>query len=150
MTEPFHDPAIHLQILSRPELLAPVRALVNTMAAHEGLDDLAACHLVLAMDEALTNVIRHGYDGDPDGRIWISISALQDGAGIRVVIEDRARTVDPDALQSRDLEDVRPGGLGMHLMRTLVDRFEHLPRAEGGMRVVLEKRATRDAAAAIA
>lgn len=150
MAEPFHDPAIHLQILSRPELLAPVRALVNTMAAHEGLDDLAACHLVLAMDEALTNVIRHGYDGDPDGRIWISISTLQDGAGIRVEIEDRARTVDPESLQSRDLEDVRPGGLGMHLMRTLVDRFEHLPRAEGGMRVVLEKRATRDAAESIA
>lgn len=150
MAEPFHDPAIHLQILSRPELLAPVRALVNTMAAHEGLDDLAACHLVLAMDEALTNVIRHGYDGDPNGRIWISIATLQDGAGIRVEIEDRARTVDPESLQSRDLEDVRPGGLGMHLMRTLVDRFEHLPRAEGGMRVVLEKRATRDAAESIA
>lgn len=149
MTELFRDPAIHLQILSRPELLAPVRALVNTMAAHEGLDDLAACHLVLAMDEALTNVIRHGYDGDPDGRIWIGISTLQGGAGIRVVIEDRARTVDPDALQSRDLEDVRPGGLGMHLMRTLVDRFEHLPRAEGGMRVVLEKRAVPDVAAAL-
>lgn len=150
MAEPFHHPAIHLQILSRPELLAPVRALVNAMAAHEGLDDLAACHLVLAMDEALTNVIRHGYDGEPNGRIWITISALREGPGIRVVIEDRARTVDPDTLQSRDLEDIRPGGLGMHLMRTLVDRFEHLPRAEGGMRVVLEKRAARDAAAAIA
>jgi anti-sigma regulatory factor (Ser/Thr protein kinase) len=112
------------------------------MAAHEGLDDLAACHLILAMDEALTNVIRHGYDCDPNGRIWIAVSTLQEGAGIRVVIEDRARTVDPEALQSRDLEDIRPGGLGMHLMRTLVDRFEHLPRTDGGMRVVLEKRAT--------
>ena len=150
MTPTFHDPAIHLQILSRPELLAPVRALVNTMAAHEGLDDLAACHLILAMDEALTNVIRHGYDGDPNGRIWIAISTLDEGAGIRVVIEDRARTVDPDALQSRDLEDIRPGGLGMHLMRTLVDLFEHLPRADGGMRVVLEKRAIRDAAESVA
>ena len=150
MTPTFHDPAIHLQILSRPELLAPVRALVNTMAAHEGLDDLAACHLILAMDEALTNVIRHGYDGDPNGRIWIAISTLEEGAGIRVVIEDRARTVDPDALQSRDLEDIRPGGLGMHLMRTLVDLFEHLPRADGGMRVVLEKRAIRDAAESVA
>lgn len=150
MSEPFHDPAIHLQILSRPELLAPVRALVNTMAAHEGLDDLAACHLILAMDEALTNVIRHGYDSHPNGRIWIAISTLQDGTGIRVVIEDRARTVDPEALQSRDLEDIRPGGLGMHLMRTLVDRFEHLPRTDGGMRVVLEKRATQQAAATTA
>ena len=150
MTPTFHDPAIHLQILSRPELLAPVRALVNTMAAHEGLDDLAACHLILAMDEALTNVIRHGYDGDPNGRIWIAISTLDEGAGIRVVIEDRARTVDPDALQSRDLEDIRPGGLGMHLLRTLVDLFEHLPRADGGMRVVLEKRAIRDAAESVA
>ena len=135
----FHNPAIHLQILSRAELLAPVRALVNSLAAQEGLDDIAACHLALAMDEALTNVIRHGYGEDPNGRIWITISTLAPSNGLRVEIEDRARTVDPAALRGRDLDDVRPGGLGMHLMRTLVDRFEHAPRDGGGMRLVLEK-----------
>lgn len=133
--------AVHLELLSRPELLAPVRGLVNGMALREGLDDLAACHLVLAMDEALTNVIRHGYAGRPDGRIWITAEPLGQGEGVRVTIEDRAKTVDPAQLRGRDLEDVRPGGLGMHLLRTLVDRFEHTTREGGGMRVVLEKRA---------
>jgi anti-sigma regulatory factor (Ser/Thr protein kinase) len=131
---------IHLQIMSRPELLAPVRGLVNGLALREGLDDLAACHLTLAMDEALTNVIRHGYEGRPDGLIWITAEPLGNGAGVRVIIEDRARSVDPAALRGRDLEDVRPGGLGLHLLRTLVDRFDHAPREGGGMRVVLEKR----------
>ncbi len=131
---------VHLEILSRPELLAPVRGLVNGMALREGLDDLAACHLVLAMDEALTNVIRHGYGGRPDGRIWITAEPLGRGEGVRVTIEDRAVTVDPAQLRGRDLEDVRPGGLGLHLLRTLVDRFEHAPREDGGMRVILEKR----------
>ena len=134
-----HQPAVHLQILSRPELLAPVRALLNTLAAQQGLGDIESCHLALAMDEALTNVIRHGYQGDPNGRIWIAIAPLPSG-GLRVEIEDRARTVDPASLQGRDLDDVRPGGLGMHLMRTLVDRFDHAPREGGGMRLVLEKR----------
>jgi len=140
MPETFLQPLVHLHILSRPELLAPVRALVNAMAANAGLDDIAACHLVLAMDEALTNIIRHGYDDDANGHIWISIATLEENSGLQIVIEDRARTVDPATLHSRDLDDIRPGGLGMHLMHTLVDRFEQIARKGGGMRVVLEKR----------
>lgn len=139
------QPEIHLELLSRPELLAPLRAMTNAFAQQSGLDDLDACHLVLAMDEALTNIIRHGYDGSPDGRIWIDLSQLCDGPGLRVEIHDRARTVDPEALQGRALEDVRPGGLGLHLMRSLVDRFEHTARPDGGMRVTLEKRPARSA-----
>ena len=146
MVEPLAEPEIQIQILSRPELLAPVRSLVNALAQQAGLDDLSACHLVLAMDEALTNVIRHGYGGSPDGRIWLRLSQLQDGPGLRVEIADRARTVDPGQLRSRDLDEIRPGGLGMHLIRSLVDRFEHSARTEGGMRVVLEKRPAQAAA----
>lgn len=140
MAESLTEPEIQVQILSRPELLAPVRSMVNALAQDAGLDDMSACHLVLAMDEALTNVIRHGYAGSPDGRIWIRLARLPDGPGLRVEILDRARTVDPDQLRSRDLDEIRPGGLGMHLIRSLVDRFEHAARSEGGMRMVLEKR----------
>jgi len=138
--EAFHEPEVRVQILSRGELLAPVRALANAMAMRCGLDDLAACHLVLAMDEALTNVIRHGYEGRPDGSIWITLGCLPSGDGLRIEIEDRARTVDPSALKGRDLDDIQPGGLGMHLMSSLVDVYEHAQRPGGGMRVVLEKR----------
>jgi len=138
--EPFQEPEVRVQLQSRPELLAPVRALANAMAMRCGLDDLAACHLVLAMDEALTNVIRHGYEGRPDGRIWVTLNCLPDGAGLRIEIEDRARTIDPSEMKGRDLDDIQPGGLGMHLMSSLVDRYEHAPRAGGGMRVLLEKR----------
>jgi anti-sigma regulatory factor (Ser/Thr protein kinase) len=141
MPEAFHEPPVRLQIRSCPELLAPVRALVNAMALRAGLDDLSACHLVLAMDEALTNVIRHGYDGRTDGMIWIAVEGLDCGDGLRIEIEDRARTVAPETFKGRDLDDIQPGGLGMHLMTSLVDRCEHTPRAGGGMRVVLEKRA---------
>lgn len=140
MHDAFLEPEIRVQILSQPELLAPVRALANAMALRCGLDDLSACHLVLAMDEALTNVIRHGYEGRGDGMIWITLATLASGDGLRVEIEDRARTVDPSELRGRDLDDIQPGGLGMHLMSSLVDRYEHAPRAGGGMRVLLEKR----------
>ena len=142
------DPEVRVELLSRPELLAPVRAMVNSLAQASGLDDLCACHLVLAMDETLTNIIRHGYEGSPDGRIWITIAQLHDGPGLRVEISDRARTVDPDSIRGRELDDVKPGGLGLHLMRSLVDRFEHAPRADGGMHVTLEKRPAAVAAGA--
>lgn len=132
---------VSLQILSRPELLASVRSVTMDLAQRCGLDDIACCHFALAMDETLTNVIRHGYEGRDDGMIWIRLEPLEAAEGLRAVIEDRARTVDPTMLQGRELDDIRPGGLGMHLMRTLVDRYEHTPREDGGMRVVLEKRA---------
>ena len=138
----FHEPEVHMQILSRPELLAPVRAMTNAMAARVGLNDIDACHLALALDEALTNIIRHGYDSDRNGRIWIEMGPLALTQGLRIEIKDRARSVNPDELQGRDLEDIRPGGLGMHLMRTLVDRFEHANRPDGGMQIVLEKSST--------
>jgi len=141
MTTALAPAPVHMQILSRPELLAAVRGVAMDLAHRCGLDDIGGCHFALAMDETLTNVIRHGYEGREDGPIWIRLEPLESGEGLRAVIEDRARTVDPDLLRGRDLADVQPGGLGLHLMRTLVDRFEHTPREGGGMRVVLEKRA---------
>lgn len=132
-------PDLRLQFLSRRTLLAPIRAMVVSLSERAGFDEVTCGHLGLAVDEALANVIKHGYGLREDCRIWMSVWQLEDPAGIRVVIEDLARQVDPERIRGRDLDDVRPGGLGVHLMRSTMDvvRFER--RAEGGMRLTLEK-----------
>jgi len=107
-------PAPHLEtcILSRPELLAPVRAMLEKLAARIGFDEIACGHLALAIDEALTNIIRHGYNNNPDQNIWISAWELSDPTGLRIQIDDLAPQVEVSQLKGRDLDDIRPGGLG--------------------------------------
>ncbi len=133
-------PEIQLRVLSQPRLLGAVRALVETFAERIGFCDRGRGELVLAIDEALTNIIRHGYGHAEDCRIWISLRTLSEpSAGIRVEIEDHQACFDPSELPERDLDEVRPGGLGIHLIRRLTRTCRHEARPEGGMRLVIEK-----------
>jgi anti-sigma regulatory factor (Ser/Thr protein kinase) len=133
-------PTIRLELTSRPELLAPVRAMVVSLAERFGFDDIESGHLALAVDEALANVIRHGYESRPDGRIWITIRLIESPTPtFRVEIEDEGRQVDPAGISSRDLDEIRPGGLGVHIMREVTDACDFETRHPQGMRLVLEK-----------
>ncbi len=137
-----HDPppTIRLELLSRPDLLAPVRAMIVSLAERFGFDDIESGHLALAVDEALANVIRHGYESRPDGRIWLTIRLLDDPAPtFRIEIEDEGRQIDPSQINPRDLDEIRPGGLGVHIMREVTDACDFETRSPRGMRLVLEK-----------
>lgn len=138
------DPDLRLELVSNPVYLAGARELVSTVALRLGFDDLACAQIALAVDEALCNVIRHGYKSELGRPIWLSIWPLagENGSagGIRIVIEDEAPHVDPERIKGRELDDVKPGGLGVHIIREVMDDvvFEH--RQPTGMRLKLEKR----------
>ena len=133
-------PAIRLEILSQADLLAPVRAMLISFSERFGFDEIETGHLALAVDEALANVIRHGYESRPDGRIWISIFLMEEPERrIRIEIEDEGRQTDPAQITSRDLAEVRPGGLGVNIMQEVTDSCAFQRRPPGGMRLILEK-----------
>lgn len=142
-------PHIRVELLSNPIYLSGARELVGTVAKRLGFDDLDCSKIALAVDEALCNVIRHGYARALDRPIWISIWPVEGegGAeGIRIAIEDEARQVDPSAMQGRSLTDIRPGGLGVHIIREVMDEAVYEKREGGvGMRLTLVKRAPRPA-----
>lgn len=132
--------SVRLEILSRPELLAPVRSMVISMAERFGFDEVECGHLALAVDEALANVIRHAYMGDDAGRIWITILPIETSTPIfRIEIEDEGKPFDIESIVPRDLDEVRPGGLGVHLIREVTDRCTFERRSPRGMKLVLEK-----------
>lgn len=142
-------PHVHMQVLSQPRYLCAAREMVSAVARRIGFDDIACSQIALAVDEALANVMRHGYGDRPDGPIWVSLWPLgKDGAisrggapaGLRVVIEDEARQVDPTTIRSRDLDEIRPGGLGVHIIRHVMDDVQYEKRDPKGMRLTLEKR----------
>ena len=130
--------SLRVTIPSCPEALGRLRTQVEQVAGLAGFDAHGCGLIALAIDEALTNVIRHGYLGRPDGTIELSVTPTQP-PGLTVVIEDRGRTVDPATIQGRDLQDVRPGGLGVHLMREIMDSCQWQAREGGGMRLTMCK-----------
>ena len=139
LNPPMNEPHLHTRILSRPELMAPVRAMLCELASRAGLDETECGHIALAIDEALTNIIRHGYKNDPNSHIWISVWELENPKGLRIQMDDLAPQVELEQLKSRDLEDIRPGGLGVHLIHSLMDTVQFSKRPQGGMRLVVEK-----------
>ena len=167
-------PHISIEMLSQPRYLSGVRTLTAAVAERLGFDDSSCGQIALAVDEALCNVIRHGYERSPNGVIWIKVWPVDDQAGehcegaaldapldqhrpraggIKVVIEDMALQVDPEIIKPRDLEEVRPGGLGVHIMREVMDEVRYEHRAPGetgesgrGMRLTMIKRRSSDEA----
>jgi anti-sigma regulatory factor (Ser/Thr protein kinase) len=137
---PDSSPTIRIELLSRPDLLAPVRAMIVSLAERFGFDDIESGHLALAVDEALANVIRHGYESRADGRIWVAVHLIESPVRtLRIEIEDEGRQVDPSLINPRDLDEIRPGGLGVHIMREVTDACDFETRQPRGMRLVLEK-----------
>lgn len=138
------SPPISIEIRSDPCYLAGVRQLIASVSQRIGLPDGACSKIALATDEALANVIRHGYCGSNDRPIWIRIwptPAGEGGPGIRIVIEDEARHVDSCDLRGRDLDDPRPGGLGLHIINEVMDEVTYEKRSPTGMRLTMVKRA---------
>lgn len=149
-----HDSAdgahVRLEMLSQPRYLSGARELVSAVAKRFGFDDMACGQIALAVDEALCNVIRHGYGDRQDGPIWLSLWPLGnpgDGqGGVRIVIEDQARQVEPDKIRGRNLEEIRPGGLGVHIIHQIMDSVRYEKRDTSGMRLTMEKLLTESPA----
>lgn len=120
---------LELHIDSDPAALKTVRQQVEPFALALGYDEEIAGRIMLALDEALTNVIRHAYQGQADQPIDITLHAEAGRLGITV--RDFGRPCDPSAIRSRDLDDIRPGGLGVHIIHECMDRVEYLPADDG-------------------
>ncbi len=121
---------ITLSIASRPDRLKLVRAAISQAARLCKCSDDTVHDLVLAVDEALQNVIRHAYDSSPDGEIEIELYRTK--RELTVFIRDFAETIDVSKVKPRELDELRPGGLGTHFMREVMDEVEFLNLPEGG------------------
>lgn len=144
---------VELGMMSDPLYLCGARELVASLAERFGFSDECCCRIKLAVDEALANVIRHGYHREFDKPIWLRLEPLPSNngfpiGGIRIVIEDEADQVDPKIIKSRDLDEVRPGGLGVHIIKEIMDEVVYEKRERVGMRLTMVKRLDDDDARA--
>jgi len=116
--------------------LADVRQKVRSFLTDCAMDECEAELLVLALDEACTNIIRHAYD-HACKPVRLEMERLRDR--VRFTLRDYGRSCDPGKIRSRALEDVRPGGVGVHIIKQAFDDVTYQPCARG-TKLVLEKK----------
>ena len=99
--------------------------------------------LVLAVNEACANIMQHAYKGKCTGEIILAILREQDEITVRLT--DFAEPVDTSACKSRQLDELRPGGLGVHFMSELMDdvRFLETDAGVGNLLQMKKKISTR-------
>jgi len=138
-------PHIKIRIQSQPRYACVVRSAVETATRLFGLCERDCGRVMLCVDEAVTNVIRHGYKGKTDRPIHVSLYPIeQDGKeGIQIVIEDECEGVDLSTIKSRPLEEIRPGGLGVHIIQDIMNSVQYSHRKDGrGVRLEMTKLAS--------
>ena len=123
------EPLLTHRLTARPERLYATREAVADACRVAGCSEPCTRDVVLAVDEACQNVIRHAYHGDPHGELVLEL--LRDGRDLVVYLRDFAPRVDPGTVHPRALEDVRPGGLGTHFIREVMDEHEFLAPESG-------------------
>lgn len=129
----------HLTVPASPDRLRLVRGLVSTAAMQCGFDEATARDIVLAVDEACQNIIRHAYGCDTRGDIVVTFR--REGDSFVVLLRDFARPVDTTKIRPRALDEIRPGGLGTHLIKAVMDEVRFLPTpADGGNLLRMAKR----------
>ena len=136
---------IKVSVESDPKYLGPLRTVIAEATGILGLDEELTGQIVLAVTEACSNVICHCYDSSSGERIDVTLRFGPSRFEVRV--DDYGDFVDPSCMKGRDLEDVKPGGLGLHFIHTVMDEVEYLKNAWGGTTLTMVKhieRATND------
>ena len=116
-----------LDVPSTTQNLALIREFVSRVAAQAGLNEMEAGQLELAVDEACANVIEHAYGDDTTKQVMVR--AIFDEDTLRVHVIDTGKGFDPTQIPEQELKDLiakrRTGGLGMRLIKTLMDEVHY-------------------------
>ncbi len=132
---------LRLTVPGRYDRLEQIAKFIEQAGQAAGLDEVAICRCQWAVDEACTNIIEHGYQGEDRGPIEIE---CEPGAGELVItISDQARPFVaedvPEPQLGESLEALQVGGLGLFFMRQVMDAVE-FTHEEGSNKLVLVKR----------
>jgi anti-sigma regulatory factor (Ser/Thr protein kinase) len=135
--------------MSESRLIVPARydrikqicSFVVDAANVAGLDESSTFQCQIAVDEACTNIIEHGYEGEDKGRIEVVCDTTP--GMLKIELLDQAPPFDPDAVPEPELgaslEDMKIGGLGIYFMKKMMDEVS-FSRANGTNRLTLLKR----------
>jgi anti-sigma regulatory factor (Ser/Thr protein kinase) len=128
-------------VRSDPKLLASVRSLVRSWVESWDVGEKTADKVVLAIDEACTNAIRHAYEGRRDGSVELSLHA--EAEYLEFQVSDTGVPCPPECttrrpLQAAGIDELKPGGLGIQLIHEVFDEVDFCPGESGGNCVTMK------------
>lgn len=124
--------------------LAPMRKFVRGFLEAYPLSEKERTLMVLGVDEACTNIIRHAYHLRDDQLISLSIEGLR--SCIRLRLRDYGKQTEAHEMRGRSHDLIRPGGLGLHMIKTAFDKVDYIVRARGTELVMTKNLEEREAA----
>jgi anti-sigma regulatory factor (Ser/Thr protein kinase) len=121
-----------IQFAAKFEYLDEIREFVGEIARKGGFSDKDVYNIQLATDEAASNIIEHAYENVSNG--ILELSCGMQGDAITIVLIDRGESFDPSEVPAPDLKadlsDRKIGGLGIFLMRKLMDEVHYDPKPD--------------------
>ena len=131
-----------VQFAAKFEYLDEIRDFVGEIARTGGFGDKDVYNIQLATDEAASNIIEHAYENRSDGILELSCGMKDDA--ITIILVDRGESFDPSAIPlpdlKADLSDRKIGGLGIFLMRKLMDEVHYEPKPDKSNVLTMIKR----------
>ena len=135
----------HLRVPAEERHLAEIRDFVQEVGEKILIPNKVLGNTKLAVDEACTNIVKHGYKGRPPG--YIEIVVTGNGREFSIAIHDQGQGFDLRNVKSPDLkmyvETRRRGGLGVFLMNQLMDEVRYRSGSDGNV-LSMSKRLTRN------
>lgn len=130
-----------LKVKSKTENLSVVRDFISSAAAEINIPKDVAENIILAVDEACTNIIKHAYKYSPDGEIIVKVKPSLSKFVVSII--DTGLSFEPDSIPEPDLQKYyrqrRVGGLGVYLMKTLMDEVKYVSKPGKYNEVLLSK-----------
>ena len=131
-----------VQFAAKFEYLDEIREFVGTIARDGGFSDKDVYNIQLATDEAASNIIEHAYEKIKDGTLELSCGIREDL--ITIVLIDHGESFDPSEIPlpdlKADLSNRKIGGLGIFLMRKLMDEVHYEVKAKSNVLTMTKRK----------
>jgi len=129
---------VTLTVPSHPKYLYVIRSSLYPIVIDAGFSGKEARRIVLAVDEACSNIIKYAYEGDYAGTIVLKVSL--DRTKLTIELTDSGKKPDVTKIAPRKLDEVRPGGLGTFFMAEVFDTVKYDTSGASGTVLTMEKR----------
>jgi serine/threonine-protein kinase RsbW len=123
------SPTFTLTLPSEPRMLSVARTFVEAVCEAYQMDRTLLHALVIVTGEAFTNIVRHAHRDAARAQLEIQLQLTADG--IVLTFQDEGAPFDLDAVPELRPGELRVGGRGVYLMRTLMDELSCAPRGAG-------------------
>ncbi|MFQ5586016.1 MAG: ATP-binding protein [Thermodesulfobacteriota bacterium] len=132
---------VFLSVSSHPRNLCLIRDVIKRVTKGMGFSEEESARTALALDEACCNIIKYSYNRDFSGKIEITFRISEEA--LEITVRDfgkYGKDFDIDKIRCCDKGEVTPGGFGVNIMRSVMDRVEYRPCTGKGNTLTMSKR----------